>query len=158
MEHRPHGHELPTLLEEQRQGFRHGDECHAAADGHHDGLLDILVTVLHLEVHVECTHEHDDGSDSLHQVGYRSLIRGNFRRCLGEATCTSAGCPDVGAREQADEEHGYLLVDGSGCDGMDDSQYLLADCGKNRFDFFEDSKHDFPFTWKTFSLQSKVKT
>ena len=43
MEHRPHGHELPTLLEEQWQCFRHGDERHAAADGHHDGLLIMLI-------------------------------------------------------------------------------------------------------------------
>jgi len=51
MEHRPHGHELPTLLEEQWQCFRHGDERHAAADGHHDGLLQNLPIICKCLIH-----------------------------------------------------------------------------------------------------------
>ena len=41
------------LLEEHRQCLRHGNECHAAANGHHNGLLHVLVAVLHLEIDVE---------------------------------------------------------------------------------------------------------
>ena len=46
VERRWRGHLLlsrPALLEEHGKSLRHGDECHASADGHHNGLLENLL-------------------------------------------------------------------------------------------------------------------
>ena len=56
------------LLEKQGQCFGHGDESHTAADGKHDGLLYVLIAVLHLEIDVEGTDKHDDRCNGFHQV------------------------------------------------------------------------------------------
>ncbi len=114
----------PWLLEEERKGFRHGDERHASADGHHDSLLHILVSVLELEEHVERAHENDDGGDSLHQVGHRSLVRTDLRGGLGEASCSRAGRPCVeGYSEEDYHEHGRTPCgwrgEGSSCRAHD---------------------------------------
>lgn len=51
------------LLEEERKSLAQCDEGDTAADGEHDGLLDILVAVLHLEIDVEGTHEDNHCGD-----------------------------------------------------------------------------------------------
>ena len=70
------------LLEEQRESFRECDECDTASDGKHDGLLHVLVSVLHLEIDVEGTDQDDNGSNGLHQVRYRSLVGTDFLSAL----------------------------------------------------------------------------
>lgn len=63
-----------------------------ASDSKHDGLLHVLVSVLHLEVDVEGTDQNDNGSNGLHQVRYRSLVGTDFLCGLGKTCCTLASC------------------------------------------------------------------
>ena len=62
------------------------DEGDTAADGQHDGLLDVLVAVLHLEIDIERTNQNDDGSNGFHEVGNGCLIRADFLCGFGEAS------------------------------------------------------------------------
>ena len=99
------------LLEEHGKGFRHGNECDTAADGHHDSLLHVLVAVLHFEIHVEGSDEDDDGSNGLHQIRYRGLIRRNFSCGLGEASCAlAAGVGSDGTKEEHANKGGHALL------------------------------------------------
>ena len=60
------------------------DERDTAADGQHDGLLDILIAVLHLKINVKCADQNDDGGNGFHKVGNGRLIRADFLRGFGK--------------------------------------------------------------------------
>lgn len=97
-------------LEEQRKSFRKCDECDTASDGKHDGLLHILVSVLHLEIDVERTNKDDNGSNGLHQVRYRSLVGTDFLSGLGKTCCTLASCHCIGCgNNECNGSHHTLL-------------------------------------------------
>lgn len=62
------------LLKEHRKCLRHSDKRNTAANGEHDSFLDILVTILHLKIHIERTDKDDDGGNGLHKIADGGLV------------------------------------------------------------------------------------
>ena len=102
------------LTEEKGQGLAQRDEGDTAADGEHDGLLDVLVAVLHLEIDVEGADEYDDGGDGFHQIGDGGLVGCYLLGGLGETGGSFAGRHSVANGQCEGAKREYALA-GKSC-------------------------------------------
>jgi len=91
------------ISEELRQGSGHGQQSGTTADGHHDGLLDILIAVLELVVAVEGSDEADDGSKDIEEVTHRLDIALEGTHGLRDGRGARVG---KGIARATDEHHG----------------------------------------------------
>ena len=64
-----------NLAKECRQRNGHSNKGDATTNSHQDCLFDILVTILHLKIDVECTYKCNDSSNRIKKRLYRTLIR-----------------------------------------------------------------------------------
>ena len=73
------------IAEELRQGNGHRYQCGTTANGHHDGLLDILVAVVHLVEHIEGSNDADHCSNHIEKVSYwvDVPLEGTYSTCDG---------------------------------------------------------------------------
>lgn len=92
------------LLEEQRQGCGHGNHGDTAADGHHDGLLHVLIAVLHFEIDIERTHQRNDCSDGIHQLLDGTGITGNLGGSLSNTSRSGILCESLYAAHETNHE------------------------------------------------------
>ena len=98
------------LLEEQRQGLAHCKKSYTAANREHDGLLHVLISVLHLEINGERADQCDDSSNGLHQVAHRGLVVRHLRDGFRESAYSFAlGEGHDGTEKEHSEEGGYTL-------------------------------------------------
>ena len=103
-------HGLRSDTEEQRKSLGSSDEEDTGTDDHHDLLLDILLLVVHGDVHRDSTHNGYDTGDRIAELDNDRYVLGDLLRDGGKGSCTcrivTSGV--LGHHEAAAEQHdGY---------------------------------------------------